>query len=152
MSHSNEKSPEASGAQIAGACLCGAIEFSVTLPSLFCGHCHCSMCRRNHGAAYVTWFRVPFERFRLDKGQEQLVRHASSEHGTRSFCGRCGSSLFCESTRHADHLDIVLANMHAAIDRLPQAHFHWDDRADWTRIGDELPRLGGGSGQEPVEK
>ena len=140
------------GERVSGSCLCGAVEFSVALPTLFCGHCHCTMCQRNHGAAYVTWFGVPWERFSLDKGQDQLVRHASSDHGTRSFCGCCGSSLFGESTKHSDHVDIVLANMHAPIDRSPQFHFYWDDRADWTRIGDELPHLGGGSGEEPVEE
>ena len=39
--------------------ICGTVEFSVALPTLFCGHCHCTMCQRNHGAAYVTWFGVP---------------------------------------------------------------------------------------------
>ena len=42
-----------------GGCLCGAVRFTVTLPSLFCGHCHCTLCQRSHGAGYVTWFAVP---------------------------------------------------------------------------------------------
>ena len=137
--------------RVKGACLCGAVEFSVALPTLFCGHCHCSMCQRNHGAAYVTWFGVPWEQLTIEKGQDALVRHASSEHGTRSFCGECGSSLFCESTQHEDHVDIVLANMNGEIDRAPQFHIFWDDRAKWTEVGDELPRLGGESGQEPTQ-
>jgi hypothetical protein len=97
------------------------------------------MCRRNHGAAYVTWFGVPNEQFEVDKGSDTLVRYASSEHGTRSFCGRCGSSLFCENTGHPDHIDIVLANMDDKIDRDPQFHFHIDSRAAWVAIGDDLP-------------
>jgi hypothetical protein len=52
------------------------------------------MCRRSHGAGYVTWLAVPRAQFSLDKGDEQLVRFRSSHHGTRSFCGRCGSTLF----------------------------------------------------------
>src|SRR5215510_13395826 len=106
--------------RIGGACLCAAVRFTVTLPTLFCGHCHCSMCRRNHGAAYVTWFAVPRAQLSVDTGGDQLTRYESSSHGSRSFCGRCGSSLFCESTRHPDVVDIPLANMDAAIDRLPE--------------------------------
>jgi hypothetical protein len=108
------------------------------------------MCRRNHGAGFVTWFAVPRDQLAFDAGEEQLVRFASSEHGARSFCGRCGSSLFCESSRHPDRIDIVLANMDGAIDRTPQLHVYFDDRADWVSANDGLPRLGGATGMEPV--
>ncbi len=108
------------------------------------------MCRRNHGAAFVTWFVVTRDQFSLDAGSDALVRFASSDHGTRSFCGRCGSSLFCESTQHPDDVDIVLANMHDPIDRKPEMHIYFDDRADWTFAEDGLPRRGGSSGLEPL--
>ena len=127
--------------RVSGSCLCGAVEFHVELPTLFCGHCHCSICRRNHGAAYVTWFGVLYEQFEIDQGIDVLVRHASSEHGSRRFCGKCGSSLFCENTQHPDHIDIVLANMDGPIDKAPQFHGYWESRADWAQVGDELPRL-----------
>ena len=136
---------------IQGACLCGEIEFSVTLPSLFCGHCHCTMCQRSHGAGFVTWFAVSMDQFSLDHGSRTLVRHESSDHGTRSFCGRCGSSLFCETSQHPDQIDIVLANMKEPLDRLPQMHFYFDDRADWVVVQDDLPRLGGLTGLEPIK-
>ena len=45
-------------------------------PTLFCAHCHCSMCRRNHGAAFVTWFGIARERLALEAGEDVLVRHA----------------------------------------------------------------------------
>ena len=136
---------------IRGACLCGAIRFVVTMPTLFCGHCHCSMCRRNHGAAFVTWFAVPRSQVSIESGSDQLTRYESSEHGSRSFCRHCGSSLFCVSTRHPEIIDIPLANMEGAIDRLPESHLYFDDRASWTIVADDLPRLGGPSGLEPTE-
>src|SRR5207247_2232813 len=80
--------------------------------------------------------------FVLESGEAELARFRSSDHGTRSFCRRCGSSLFCESTRHPDQIDIVLANTHGPIDRPPQFHVYFDDRADWVVVNDGLPRLG----------
>jgi hypothetical protein len=136
--------------EVTGSCFCGAVRFRITLPTRFCAHCHCSMCRRAHGAGYVTWIAVGQSAFSLEKGTDVLVRFASSEHGTRSFCGRCGSSLFCESTHRPDEIDIVLANLEGEIDREPGAHIYFDDRASWVRVEDGLPRLGGKTGLEPL--
>ena len=138
------------GPSVGGACFCGVVRFAISLPTLFCGHCHCTMCRRSHGAGYVTWTAVPRARFALTAGEDTLVRFASSDHGTRSFCGRCGSTLFCESTHHPDQVDVVLANLAGPIDRTPQVHVFFDDRADWVVVEDGLPRLGGKSGTEPL--
>ena len=133
-----------------GSCLCGAVRFTASLPSLFCAHCHCSMCRRNHGAGYVTWFAVPRAQLVVESGADQLVCYASSEHGSRSFCRRCGTSLFCDNAAHPDRVDIPLATVNGPIDRVPQAHVFFDSRADWVAVADELPRLGGKSGLEPL--
>jgi hypothetical protein len=46
-------------------------------------------------------------------------------------------------------VDIVLANMHGPIDRVPEVHIFFDDRADWVVVNDGLPRLGGATGMEP---
>jgi len=137
-------------AVVSGACLCGAVRFEVEPPTLFCAHCHCSMCRRNHGAAFVTWFGIVRERLRLTAGADALRRYRSSSHGERSFCERCGSSLFCESERHPEHVDVVLASLSGPIDRPPAAHVYFDSRAAWTDVRDELPRLGGASGIEAL--
>jgi hypothetical protein len=126
------------------------VRFAFDLPTTFCVHCHCTMCRRAHGAGYVTWIGVPVEQFRLLKGKATLERFRSSDHGTRSFCRACGSTLFCESTSHPEKIDIVLANVDGEIDRTPQAHVYFSDRVDWIPAEPVLPRLGGKTGLEPL--
>ena len=138
--------------KVSGSCFCGAVRFEVAFPTLYCAHCHCSMCRRIHGAGFVTWFSVPLSQFKIRDGGDRLARHASSDHGTRSFCELCGSSLFCESTTHPDNIDVVLANMDAAIDREPQMHVYFSDRAPWIETHDALPKLGGPGGLEPLDE
>jgi hypothetical protein len=135
---------------VTGSCFCGAVRFTVRMPTLFCGHCHCTMCRRVHGAGYVTWLAVRPEQLSIEAG-DALVRFHSSEQGTRSFCGKCSSALFCDNTQHPDQVDIVLANLHGPIDRAPQMHIYFSDHADWVVVNDGLPRLGGASGLEPLE-
>lgn len=135
---------------VSGGCLCGAVRFEIELPTLLCVHCHCTMCRRHHGAGYVTWFTLPRSRWRVTAGGDVLRRHASSDHAFRSFCSVCGSSLFFETSQRADQIDVVLANMDGPIDRAPQLHIFFDDRVDWVEVGDFLPRLGGDAGMEPL--
>jgi hypothetical protein len=109
------------------------------------------MCRRSHGAGYVTWFAVARAQFLLESGEAELARFRSSEHGTRSFCKRCGSSLFCESAHYPEIVDIVLANMADPIDRPPECHLYFDDRADWVVVDDGLPRFEGAPGSTPTK-
>jgi hypothetical protein len=138
------------GRTVSGSCLCGAVRFEIDLPTVACGHCHCSLCRRAHGAGYVTWAIGRRESFRLSAGADGLIRFRSSDHGTRSFCGTCGSTLLFESTDHPERIDVVLANLADPIDRAPQAHVYFDDRAEWVEVGGDLPRLGGKTGVEPL--
>jgi len=140
-----------SNPMVDGGCLCGAVRFRATLPSLFCGHCHCSMCRRNHGAGFVTWFAVPRDQLDVHTGKDGLRRYASSTHGSRTFCSACGSSLFCDSDKHPDQVDVALASVDGSIDRDPQFHAYFDSRAPWVVVADELPRLGGPTGTEPLD-
>ena len=125
---------------MAGGCLCGAVRFEVELPTLFCAHCHCTLCRLAHGAGYVTWFGVSRERLRFLQGEGALVPYASTSHGERRFCGRCGSSIFCESSRLPEVVDITLASMDGPIDRDPQMHAFYDTAVSWAPVPDDLPK------------
>ena len=133
---------ESKRSTVRGACLCGTVRFEIDLPTRFCVHCHCSMCRRNHGAAFVTWFGVPKTNFRLLEGETAVTRYQSSDHGTRSFCSQCGSSLLCELDRDPDTIDVTLASMLAPIDRPPEAHVFFDTHVEWVEFLDQLPKMG----------
>lgn len=145
-----EGSPMSSGERTIGSCLCGGVRFSVSLPTLVSAHCHCSMCRRGHGAGFVSWFTVLRSQLSIDSGAERLVEYRSSAQGCRRFCRRCGSSLFFETSERPEQVDIVLANMSGPIDRDPQLHVHFGDRVGWVFVDDGLPRLGGETGFEPL--
>jgi hypothetical protein len=134
---------------VAGGCLCGAVRFEVSGPIDRVVHCHCTMCQRAHGAAFVTWAALPNERVRITAGEAQLVRYRSSEFGTRSFCRGCGSSMFCTLDTHPGTIDVAVACLAADHGAVPRAHIFWDDRAAFVEPGDALPRLGGKTGLEP---
>jgi hypothetical protein len=43
---------------VPGACLCGAVQYQIDLPTLGSVHCHCTMCRRWNGVGYTTWCAI----------------------------------------------------------------------------------------------
>ena len=128
--------------QVTGRCLCGDIEFSAQLPSKWVAHCHCTMCRRSSGAAFVTWVGLEEARAEIRDPAGLLRWYESSPRAERGFCGRCGSTLFFRSARWAGELHVTLSNFDGPVDRSPQAHVFWDTHVDWLRLdpADGLPR------------
>ena len=128
--------------QAHGSCLCGDVRFTVTWPSKWVAHCHCTMCQRAHGAAFVTWFGMEEAHAHIDDAAGALCWYASSPGAERGFCARCGSSLFFRSTRWPGELHIALANLDGDADRAPMAHVCWDTHVDWAAVDpdDGLPR------------
>jgi hypothetical protein len=77
--------------RIEGKCLCGTVTVRASPKRPQVEACHCAMCRRWGGSAYLgvqCGSDVEFG------GEEAIVRYRSSEWAERGFCGRCGSNLF----------------------------------------------------------
>jgi hypothetical protein len=123
-----------------GKCLCGAVSFEATLPSKWVAHCHCTMCRRANGAAFVTWVGVEDSGCTLADPQGLFRRHRSSVEGERGFCSRCGSSFWFRSSRWPGEVHLTLANFDTPVDRAPQAHAFYDTHVDWYAVNDSLPK------------
>jgi hypothetical protein len=101
------------------------------------------MCRRAQGAGFVTWVGTDGERFELLGEPGRLRTFRSSPEATRSFCGRCGTPLFFESTRSPGELHITLGSVDeaTAAHLHPQEHVHWASRVPWVgEMHDGLPR------------
>jgi hypothetical protein len=81
-------------------------------------------------------------RVSIDDPEGLLTWHASSDHGERGFCSRCGSTVFFRGSRWPGELHVTLANLHDGADRAPQVHAYWETHVDWVALdeADGLPR------------
>lgn len=123
-----------------GGCLCGVVKFEVDefLPEI--AHCHCSMCRKFHGAAFATIAGVSRSHFRWIEGEEALTAYRAENGTTRTFCRHCGSSLMFSSPRASPEIvEIALGAVHGDIPVKPNAHIFVGSKASWTEFGDGLP-------------
>lgn len=118
------------------------VRFRLEFPSEWVAHCHCSLCRRAHGSAFVTWVGMEAARCAIDDPQARLRWYASTPGAGRGFCARCGSALFFRSEHWPGELHVALANLQDPADRTPQAHAYWDAHVAWVALDphDGLPR------------
>ena len=122
-----------------GGCQCGAIRYTIAEGANPHHHavCHCIDCRRSSGAPMVGW--ALFDDKDLDISG-QPTEYASSEHGRRLFCPRCGTGLFYRNaTIFPDQTDIQSATLDDP-DELPaQAQIQLAERIGWVAHLHELP-------------
>lgn len=100
---SNDVPRSTDGQQVVpGACLCGAVVFELELnvasdPDRTVGVCHCTACLRWTGGGPVQFLVTVPERFRVLHGPELLAHYRDQTALIRTFCRRCGSSLYLDS-------------------------------------------------------
>ncbi|MNN78873.1 Glutathione-dependent formaldehyde-activating enzyme [compost metagenome] len=117
------------------------MKYAIDAPIESATHCHCSQCRKGHGAAFASYGTVPLSAFRLLEGGEALGRYISSPGVTRSFCKVCGSTLLwhTEHRRHANSVGVALGTLDSPLGEIAQKHIYTDSKADWYAINDGLP-------------
>jgi len=121
---------------LSGSCLCGDIVFELVGEPKHLMHCHCSMCRKLHGSAYATFGVFDAEAVNWVKGTDKVKRFKSSEYGSRSFCGRCGSVV--PAPAQTDGIAYIPMGMVTGDAGKPKAlHLFVGSKAPWHEIADE---------------
>ncbi len=134
---------------IRGSCLCGGVRYEIAGELRDAGNCHCSMCRRTHGAAFGTYAQVNPDEFRWVAGQELVSAYESSPGGYRCFCRVCGSPLGADGKLSW----VTLGTVEGDPGVRPRGHIFVGSKAPWYEITDDLPQFdawhpGGGPADE----
>ncbi len=138
--------------KITGGCLCGAIRYESSEPPVKAGTCHCRMCQKSTGSAFMVMAAFSRTALRFTKGEPKLYRSASIKE--KGFCPDCGSLLFDRYLVRTgksnpdmvwvqlgtlDHPEAVSIDFHTGVEsQLPWVHF--DDGLPRYRC-DEDPDL-----------
>jgi hypothetical protein len=125
---------------IHGSCLCGQVRFELAGTPQFINHCHCSMCRKAHGAAFGSFLHADAAGFRWLAGEACIEAFESSPGTFRAFCRVCGSNvpvLEDEGT----HVVIPAGALDDDPGVRPVVHIHTASKAPWFEIHDALPRF-----------
>jgi len=125
---------------LTGKCLCGAIAYEINGPLGPIVNCHCSMCRRWHGAAFRTRCTIASKNFKWCKGEEHLSKYHSSKQDIMTFCKLCGSNLVTLYKDDPDHIGLPIGGLEQDPGSRPIAHIFVGSKAPWYGITDSLPQ------------
>ncbi|SFV86014.1 Gfa-like protein [hydrothermal vent metagenome] len=123
-----------------GECLCGQIQFEITGVIQDIVYCHCSQCRKAQGSAFATNGNVDSADFRFIKGEKLLTKYKNNEKGDKYFCSTCGSPIMAKFHAKPDTIRIRLGIINNDITERPEAHIFATSKANWEKIGDDLPQ------------
>lgn len=95
--------------KIVGGCYCGEIRYEILSAPEQSLVCHCPDCRRVTGAQAVAYLLLPQAAFVITAGQP--VEFNSSAGATRSFCGKCGTTLSWVGDKQPGRIDITIGSL-----------------------------------------
>jgi hypothetical protein len=124
-----------------GSCLCGAVQFEAG-PFDSMVHCHCSMCRKHHGAMFATFLTGAADGFRWRSGQDSVAVYRSSAKGLRPYCRTCGS-VAPTVLPEIGMAFIPAGNLEGDPGLRPTLHMFATSGMAWFPITDALPRSDG---------
>lgn len=127
---------------VKGSCLCRGIKFEFEDAPGMVFNCHCSLCRKSHGAAFSTQAFGRRSSLKFLQGKD-LLKEYHSPGGVRAFCVNCGSRLMNYGRGASDYLSVALSAIDGDYKGKPVAHAFVASKAHWHEPSADLPRFDG---------
>ena len=124
---------------IKGGCVCGKVRYDVSGPLLNADHCHCSLCRRQHGSAFATYADFKAGDFKWVAGENLVKVYETASGAGWCFCSECGSSL--AASDNGVVTSVTLGTVIGDPGIRPEAHIFVGSKAPWCDISDDLPQF-----------
>lgn len=122
---------------LSGGCLCGAVRYEIDHDGETGSLCHCTMCRRQSGGAFMGFVTVPRAHVRMTG---ELKIHRSSDIGLRGFCPECGTPITMDYPFEDGMTGIVTGSLDDPEAVPPVLHWGVESMLSWLKLADDLPR------------
>ncbi|ACJ29818.1 Glutathione-dependent formaldehyde-activating, GFA [Shewanella piezotolerans WP3] len=123
-----------------GSCLCNKVKYEIDGELKDVLNCHCSMCRKLHGAAFRTRAQINSTDWRTIEGKEFIKFYESSPGEHKGFCSECGSNLYTKFDAKPNVLGFPLGTLDTDPKVTPSRHIFVGSKAPWHEIADDLPQ------------
>ena len=123
-----------------GGCLCGRVRYEFDGVPAAALNCHCSLCRKAHGAAAIAFAVVRAKNFRWLSGVEDLASYNATSGFTRQFCRHCGSQLVVLEDWNPRGVTLAMGSLDGEAGITIEGHMFVGSKAPWHEISDNLPQ------------
>lgn len=120
-----------------GSCLCGSVRYEIRAPFTHALNCHCSRCRKFHGAPFASYVAAPAAGFRFVSGEAHVKTFSAAGAGDRKFCDICGSALPMPLP-DTDSIVVPMGPIEGDMGTAPTQHIFAASKAPWHPITDDL--------------
>jgi hypothetical protein len=114
-----------------GSCLCGAIGYAIDGKVDRTSKCWCTMCQKQHGAAYGPYANVAARALRFTRGMDAITHYASSPGVERTFCKVCGSNLTWRTDSDRDRIGVTLGTFDTPYEGRVTHDLHIESKPGW---------------------
>lgn len=135
----------ASKETLEGSCLCQKVRYRITGKVGPLTHCHCTNCRKAHGAAFASYLDVPRENLTFMSGEKDLVTYQAESGTKRAFCPDCGAVITCWGDDEPKVIEISAGTLDTPLGKTETHHIWVHSRVPWYEIRDDFPQHPKGS-------
>ena len=134
----------AEGVTAGGGCLCGAVRYKLSGPSLFVSQCCCKDCQKATGTGHTTIIGVDKSQI-VVTGTPATYTNSGDTGGsvTRHFCGNCAGRLYTSGDLPGDVIMIQAGSLDDPSVVSPESVIYLKDAAAWDRFDPDLPKYDG---------
>lgn len=125
--------------KLSGACLCGAVRYTVLNDFEYAANCHCTQCRRATGSAFKPFAGIQRTKLAVVSGHDAVSIYGDegADHDLR--CGRCGSLLY-SVVKCGTYVHVAMGTLIDEPTIMPSMHIFVGSKANWHQINDDLPQ------------
>ncbi|WP_226637048.1 GFA family protein [Novosphingobium profundi] len=122
-----------------GGCLCGAIRYRVSGPSLFETQCCCRDCQKATGTGHTTIVGIARDQLHID-GEPAIYTSVGESGGavSRHFCGTCGGRIFTSGALPGENVMIQAGSLDEPGEVTPENVIYGKDALPWDHFDPAL--------------
>jgi hypothetical protein len=132
----------AEGTIAEGGCLCGAIRYRLSGPSLFVSQCCCKDCQKATGTGHTTIIGIHKSQLAIE-GAVATYTNTGATGGsvTRHFCGTCAGRIFTSGDLPGEFIMVQAGSLDDPDLVKPESVIYLKDAPAWDHFDPAIPKF-----------